>query len=109
MIAFGAPLIGFMALLGYLFWATLAIPTARIARHVGYPRWIAWLLWCPWLSAGPTLLARAVIGPGFERSPAHVLGAAIFFFWLPGAAYLWLLAFKLKVASSPPEPTVSPP
>jgi hypothetical protein len=82
---------GFIGL-GIIFWLAMAIPTSLIASQVGHPKWISYAAWCPftvgWIVVGLTLL--------FPQSANNkILGAANFFFWVPAAAYLSVLALKL--------------
>jgi hypothetical protein len=63
-------------------WVAIAIPTSLIAHRLGHPRWIAYIAWCPFWGAFL-----------FQVLPFH-RGWIILFSWLPGAAYLWVLALK---------------
>jgi hypothetical protein len=77
--------------LATLFWLAMAVPTSLIARRKGHPPWIAFVAWCPflvtWSVDGIILLAP-------QLSASRTLGMASFFFWIPAAVYLWVLAFS---------------
>ena len=78
------------------FWLALAIPTSRIASRYGHPKWIAYAAWFPftlgWIAVGIVLLSPHT--PGIQA-----LGIVGYFYWLPGAAYLWVLASKMTEAN----------
>ncbi|ACB93944.1 hypothetical protein [Beijerinckia indica] len=65
-----------------IFWLALAIPTALFAHRAGDRVWIAFAVWCPFWMA-----------PLLYLFPART-GFLVWFFWAPGAVYLWLLALR---------------
>jgi hypothetical protein len=92
MVAAGAGFIGVGAALFFVFWLALAIPTSVIAYRAGYPRWIAYVAWCP----GVMLYPCTAIYSWFPDLPGR--GAAMafstWFFWVPGALVLWVVSFN---------------
>lgn len=80
--AFGVGLIAAGEWLLVFAYFAMAIPTSLIARRLGHPMWIAYLAWCPFWVIFFHLLVFV-----------HAQWL-IWFFWVPGAAYLWVLALN---------------
>ena len=74
-----------------LVWFAFAIPTSLIARRFGHPAWIAYVAWCPFWYGVLAQVWRAMLS---ELFPFDAIGWLIWFAWLPGAAYLWVLALR---------------
>lgn len=82
--AFGVGAIAGGELLLVFAYFLMAIPTSLIARRLGHPMWIAYIAWCPFW---------AIFFQLFLFIHAQWL---IWFFWLPGALYLWILALDWR-------------
>jgi len=82
-----------------VFWIVMAIPTSVFASRIGHPRWIAYVVWCPFWS---NVLVYV----------HHSLGPLAILFWVPGVIYLWVLAFSKKATAvliESPQMSATPP
>jgi hypothetical protein len=85
-------------LLAMMFWLAMAIPTSLIASRIGHPKLIAYLVWWPFSIGWAGLLVISLVP---QLGANDILAAANFFFWVPGAMYLSVLAIKLGRREEP--------
>ncbi len=93
MAATGALLFIPFVIIACLVWFGLAIPTSWLGELIGYPKWLAYVILCPFWLAVYSMVLRAVVDVVPVPKELHW---GSFFFWAPGVLYLWLIAYRLR-------------